>query len=44
MAELADALVSDANEGNLVQVQVLLAAVILRKRELNEYIFKSHRL
>ena len=31
MAELADALVSDANEGNLVQVQVLLAAVILRK-------------
>lgn len=27
MAELADALVSDANEVNLVQVQVLLAAL-----------------
>ncbi len=30
MAELADALVSDANEGNLVQVQVLLAAVHIK--------------
>lgn len=34
MAELADALVSDANEGNLVQVQVLLAALIKESKRI----------
>lgn len=34
MAELADALVSDANEGNLVQVQILLAAVIIKSKRI----------